>query len=208
MSKFGQFLREAARAVRNHKHEVADNGLIFLPGSRVFIGGVFTGRYAPPGGEFGEPVFGMRCVYPNRVVDQGLNKLLNLLGGHTSSAALSLAPWSGNVTPPASWTGANWSSLATEFTAYDPAARPPWTTVSTTTKELTNVAALAAATITFNAGGPYTIRGCSLAEASSKGGTTGALIAASRFDADLTGMMGGGKLALQYDLAAIDESDV
>lgn len=205
MSK--SFLHEAARAVRHHKHELTEDGRVHLPGSRVFIGGMFTARYQPPGGPVGEPIRGARCVYPNRVVGQGLNKILNLLAGHATSAALYLAPFSGNVTPAASWTGANWVGLATEFTTYTPATRVPWTTVPATAAELTNSAALAAATITFAAGGPYTIRGCALAEASAKSATTGALIAASRFDADLAGMIAGGKLALQYDLVAVDEAD-
>lgn len=200
------FLSDAARAVRNHKHEVTDDGRIEIPGG-FFIGGMFTARYEAPGGLVGQTVRGTRCIYPNRVVSQGLTKLLNLLAGHASSAALYLAPFSGNVSPAAGWTGATWAGLATEFTNYTPSTRPPWTTVEAVTPEISNAAALAAATITFSAGGPYTIRGCALAESATKGATTGALIAASRFDADLAGMVAGGKLALQYDLVAIDEGD-
>lgn len=197
------FFRDAFRAVRNHKHELAEDGSAYIPSARAFIGGVFGGRYAPPGAEFG-PQF---LSGANRVVGEGLTKLVNLLGGHTTSASLYLAPFSGNVAPAAGWTGATWAALATEFTAYTPATRVPWTTVAATAGALTNTAALAAATITFSAGGPYTIRGCSLAESATKSATTGALIASSRFDADLTGMVAGGRLALQYDLAAIDEGD-
>jgi len=196
------FMRDAARAVRNKKHEVTEGG-IYVPGARVFIGGAFSALYAPPGEGFGP----RQLAGPNRVVAQGLNRILNLLAGHASSVPLHLAPFSGNVAPADGWTGTNWAAAATEFTAYSAATRLPWTTVAATAKELSNSAALAEATITFNEGGPYTIRGCALAEAPAKGATTGILVAASRFDADLSGMVGGGRLALQYDLVAIDEGD-
>lgn len=203
MRNTNSFLRDAVRAVRGNKFEIAEGGAVYVPGARAFIGGAFAHMYAPPGESFGPKVI----EKPNRVVGQGLNKILNLLGGHASSAALYIAPFSGNVTPANDWDGGDWAGLATEFTAYSPSTRVPWTTVSTSSGQLTNAAALAAATITFNTGGPYTIRGAGIAESSAKNATTGALIAASRFGADLTGMMGGGKLALEYALSAIDESD-
>lgn len=196
-----RFVPEALRAIANRHVEQSDKGVLF-PRAGVFIGGFFKHAYAPPGGEFGP-----WAVEPNRVVTEGLSKILNLLAGHASSAALYIAPWANDVAPAANWKGNNWASLAGEFTAYSPATRPPWTTVQTSNGQVTNEAALAAATITFNAGGPYTVRGTSLCEAATKNATTGALVAASRFGSALTGMMGGGKLGLQYDLQAMDEGD-
>ena len=151
------FLRDAARALRNHKYDVRGDGAIRVRGTGAYIGGCFGARYAPPGGEFGA-----LHLSPNRVVTSGLIKILALLGGHTSSAGLYLAPFSGNVTPAADWTGANFAANATEFTDYTSGTRLPWTTVTPTTPVLTNAAALAAATMTFAAGGPYTVRGCGL----------------------------------------------
>lgn len=202
-SHIGSFIRDALRAVRTNRHEIAEDGAIYVPGARAFIGGAFAHAYAAPGEGFGPKVF----EKPNRVVGEGLNHLLNLLPGHDTSAALYIAPFSGNVTPASNWTGANWVALATEFTGYDESTRLPWTTVAATAQQLTNAAALAAATLTFATGGPYTIRGAALASASAKSATTGRLIAAARFAADLTGMVGGGKLALEYSLSALDESD-
>lgn len=197
------FIRDALRAVRNHRHEIAEDGALYVPGARAFIGGAFAHMQAPPGGEFGPKTF----EKPNRVVGEGLNLLLNLLGGHASSVPLYIAPFSGNVSVPGNWLGSNWSAAATEFTAYAESTRLPWTTVSATAQQLTNAAALAAATLTFNAGGPYTIRGAALAGAAAKGAITGPLVAAARFGSDLAGMMGGGRLALEYGLAALDEAD-
>lgn len=195
-------IKDVQRALRTHRYETTDAGLLHLSGSGMFIGGVFSARYAPPGEDFGATVMGV-----NRVVKQGLVKLLGLLGGHVTSAPLYLAPFTGNVVPSADWTGASFAAAATEFTGYTSATRLPWTTVPPATPSITNTAALAAATLTFGSAGPYTIRGCAVLEGSGKGATTGQLIAASRFAADLTGMTAGGKLALEYALSAIDESD-
>ena len=203
MNMHGSFIRDALRAVGNNRHEIADDGAIYIPGARAYIGGAFAHAYAPPGEDFGPKTFDK----PNRVVGQGLNHLLNLLPGHSTSSALFIAPFGGNVTPAANWTGATWAALATEFTAYDESTRLPWTTVAATAQQLTNAAALAAATLTFSAGGPYTVRGAALVSASAKSATTGLLIAAARFGADLTGMTAGGRLALEYSLSALDESD-
>lgn len=199
----GSLLAAAMGAVQQRRYEIDEERGLFLSREKLFVGGVFRGTYITPEGEVG-----MSAVAPNRFVNQGLNKLLNLLGGHVTAAPLYLAPFTGDVSPAAGWTAANFNTNATEFTAYTPTTRPPWTTVASAAQQLTNAAALAAATIEFNAGGPYTIRGMGLLEASAKGATTGALIVASRFADDLTGMMGGGKLALEYILNALDESDV
>lgn len=198
--------RDAARATRNNKHEVVGDGRILIPSGGFFIGGFFRTRYAPPGQPFGSAM--VTQIDPNRFVTQGLVKLVNLLGGHASSAPLYIAPFGGNVTPQADWTGANFAANATEFIGYDGANRMPWTTVAATSAaQLTNTAALAAATITLATGGPYTIRGAALIEGQAKSAGTGALIVASRFDADMTGLVAGGKVGLEYGISAVDESD-
>lgn len=203
LPNLNNILKAARRTLRSGSFDVMPDGRIHLAREGAFIGGSFRARYAPPGGEFGAPV-----ISHNRVVTQGLVNLLNLLGGHASAVGLYIAPWNTDVEPQADWTGANFAANAGEFTAYAPATRVPWTTVAlTTTPTLTNTAALAAATITFNAGGPYTIRGAALIGAAAKSSTSGPLIVASRYPDDLTGMTGGGKLAQEYALVAMDEED-
>lgn len=217
--------RDAARAIRNRKYEFTDDGRLFLGETMGFIGGYFRHRYAAPilrpdargilmpvrdaMGQILTAPFGTPCIEPNRLTKQGLIKLVNLLGGHVSSAALYIAPFSGNVTPQDDWTGADFTSNATEFTAYTGSNRLPWTTVAaTSTPQIINTAALAAATMTLAAGGPHTIRGAGLIEGAAKSATTGALVVASRFDADLTGLAEGGKVAIEYGINATDEADV
>ena len=194
--------RDALRAITNHKAEFTDSG-IFIPSANMMTFGHFSARYAAPGEDFGP-----RAVGANRVVKEGLIQALNLIANHTMPVAHYLAPFSGDVVVSADWKGSTFAAAATEFTAYSAATRVPWTTVAaTTTAQVGNAAALAASTITFNAGGPYTIRGIALLTNSGKSSTLGNLFAASRFTDALTGMTGGGKLALQYDLSAVDEGD-
>ena len=195
--------RDALRAIRNRKAEFTESGL-FVPGANMVAFGHFSARYAAPGEYFGPATIGA-----NRVVKEGLIEALNLIAGHISSTAKYLAPFTGDVAVSPDWKGSTFPALATEFTAYTSNTRVPWTTVQATTNaQVSNAAALAAATITFNTGGPYTIRGIGLLAAQGKGSTTGPLFAASRFADDLAGMTGGGKLALQYDLSAVDEGDI
>ena len=194
---------DALRAIANRKAEFTEAGL-FIPGANMVAFGHFSAAYAPPGEGFGPSTIGA-----NRVVKEGLIHALNLIANHIAPVAHYLAPFVGDVAVSADWKGTTFASAATEFTAYTNATRVPWTTVqATTVPQVGNGAALAAATITFNPGGPYTIRGIGLLTTSGKGSTTGGLFAASRFADDLTGMTGGGKLALQYDLSAVDEGDI
>lgn len=194
--------RDILRAVHNHRAEFTPAG-IYIPGANMITFGHFTAFPVGEDGELGPPTVGA-----NKVVDEGLIQTLNLIANHAAGAAHYLAPFTGDVAVAAGWKGSTFPAVATEFTAYTAATRVPWTTVAATTPQVTNAAALADATITFNAGGPYAIRGVGLLTTSGKGSTTGRLFAASRFADDLTGMRGGSKLALQYDLSAVDEGDV
>lgn len=197
-----RIVRVAQRIVRGGNVDF-HKGMIHVREEGAFIGGSFRARYAPPGGDFGAPV-----VTANRMPRQGLIKLVNLLGGHAPSAPLYIAPYSNDIEPQDDWTGANFTQNAGEFDDYTQTTRLPWVTeAATTAAQLSNTAALNQATLTFAAGGPYTIRGAALLEAQAKNATTGPLIAASPFDAALTGMMGGGRLSLEYVIVALDESD-
>lgn len=199
----GKFAREVAEAIRKFKYETTENG-VFLPASKVHIGGVFRhSLVAPDGGLYDVQ------VDPNRVVAEGINYMLGAaFGGATPVTAYSLAPYAGNVTPADGWTGANFAANATEFTAYTAANRLPWTTAGASAKAIGNSAALAAATMTFSAGGPYTVYGAGLLQASAKSATTGVLVAATRFATTRSNMAAGDKLALEYVLSAADQGDV
>lgn len=192
-------INDARRALRKGVARMTESGL-FVPDAKVCIGGIFSAYDIDDKGR-------RIAEGHNRVVTTGLNRILNVLVGHNPSPTFYLAPFINDVEPQANWTGANFASLAGEFTAYAATARPQWVTVATTNAELTNIADIANATLVLNPGGPYTIRGCGLLEASGKGSTTGPLFAAGRFDDDITGLSGGGRLGLEYRLAARDSED-
>jgi hypothetical protein len=204
LNSLGRFAADAARAIANHKYEKTEDGQIYLPSARAFIGGVFRHAHAPAGQDFGPWV-----VDPNRIVNEGLDYILGAaLGGQSQVSQFYLAPFSGNVTPGASWTGANFAAQSTEFQAYTATNRLPWNTPgAASAQSLGNTAALADSTLVFNSGGPYNLYGVGLVQASGKGATTGKLIAATRFANPRLNMAGGDKLALEYVISAKDEAD-
>ncbi|ASE52200.1 MULTISPECIES: hypothetical protein [Stenotrophomonas maltophilia group] len=203
LQSLGAVGRDAIRAIRQHKYERCESG-IYIPGARVSIGGIFRHAHAPAGGELGP-----WQIDPNRLVNEGLNYLLNAgMGGGSQQTAFYLAPFTGNVTPAADWKGSTFKDVASEFTAYAPATRLPWTTTPSTAEAIGNTAALAAATLTYSAGGPYNLYGIGLLTGSAKGATANILIAATRFATPRTNQLAGDKLAIEYVLSAKDGGDV
>ncbi|MGH8073638.1 MAG: hypothetical protein ACREO4_06145 [Lysobacter sp.] len=205
INSLGRFAAEAARAIRNHQYELGDDGRVHLQRSRMTIGGIFGNAFAPAGIH----QFGPMVHDHNRVVTEGLIQILNsALGGQAQLTQFYLAPFAGNVTPAADWTGATFAASATEFSAYSAGTRLPWTTAAAAgTASLGNTAGLTDSTLTFSAGGPHTVYGLGLLSASAKGATTGKLIAATRFAAARTNMVEGDRLALEYVIGAKDEAD-
>lgn len=163
---------EALRAIRNHKYEVTEAG-IFIPGMNLDIAGAF--EVAVGNGPFE--------VCPNLVVTEGRNYLLDAALSQASQiAALVIAPFSGNVTPAATWTAANFDTNATEFTNYDEANRVAWVEGGPSAGAIGNTANPAVFTIGTGGG---TIRGLALiGDAAAKQATSGKLIAAARLNTD------------------------
>lgn len=181
-----------AREFRNKQYEIAEAGAYF-PKSRLYIGGHFTHSAN------GEPW----SIDANLVVNEGLDYLLNAaFGGGAAVTQFFLAPFSGNVTPVATWTGANFAANATEFTAYANATRPQWVEANATAQTISNAASQAE--FVFSAGGPYNLYGMALLSSNVKGGTAGILVAATRFATPRLGQLAGDRLAVQYTLTAAD----
>lgn len=203
LQSLGTVGRDAVRAIRQHKYEVSESG-IYLPAARATIGGIFRTAHAPAGGEFGP-----WQVDPNRLVNEGLNYILNTaFGGASQLTAFYLAPFAGNVAPAADWKGSTFKDVATEFTAYTNATRLPWNVTQSTAQSIGNSAALAAATLVYAAGGPYNLYGIGLLSGSAKGATANILAAGTRFGTPRTNQLAGDKLAMEYVLGAKDEGDV
>lgn len=143
---------------------------------------------------------------PNRVVDQGLNYLLNAaLRGEGVISAWFVAPFAANVTPAANTTAANFASTLTEFTNYTEANRVAWASdAAATTLELINDAA--PALFTIGAGGQATIYGAGLLSQSAKSSTAGTLFSAGKLPTALTGLAAGFEVRLKYRLRASSAS--
>lgn len=139
----------------------------------------------------------------NRVVDQGLNYLLNaaFFSGATIQANWYIAPFAANVTPAANVTAQNFASTLTEFTNYTEANRPIWTPdAAATAMELINNAA--PSLFTIGAGPQTSIYGGGLLSASAKSSTSGVCAAAGKLANPLTGLAEGFEVRLKYRLRA------
>lgn len=193
--------RDILRATRDRRFEFTEDGLIHLPRAHAFIGGVFGCRYMPPG----ESEFGPSLVGANKFVKEGRTHVMNLIAGHESAQPLFIAPFSGNVAVDDDWKASTFKDTATEFVDYTATTRLPWRTDPVTQPSINNAGKLAQATLTLKPGGPYTIRGAAMLTADGKSATTGLLLVAARFGADMSGLQAGGKLSFEYTLSALDE---
>lgn len=155
-------------ALEKNRYELAEGGLL-LPHERLTVGGRFDLH-----------VNGVKVAEtPNIVTNEGLDTLLDVMfHGGSQITTWYVAPFSGNVTPLATWTAANVTANATEFTNYTESTRQEWTEAAVSGQSVTNTASRAAFTIGVGGG---TIYGAFLISASAKSATTGKLFAATRF---------------------------
>ncbi len=122
----------------------------------------------------------------NLVVNEGLAHLLNVAMGTTAKpAGYYLALFSGATAPAANWTAANFASVAAEIVSmtegYTSATRPQWTPQNTSTNSIDNFNTVAKVTIATSS--QLTVTGAAMLTNSTKGGTTGTLISASKYTA-------------------------
>ena len=183
---------EFLRALEGFKYDVTEGG-IYFPKSRALLNGVFTA--IPPDG--------IEVLGPNTMATETLIDVLKTyFAASTQSTGFWLAPFSGNVTPQATWTGVNFAGNATEVVNYNQSTRQQWVPDTITTALAQNAAAPGTFTITT---GPQTVRGCGLiANDSARGGITGRLVAAARFAADITGLPTAADLGVKYAITSAD----
>ena len=188
-------LNEIRRRIGQFDYELSNSG-VFFPVMDIAIGGVFTVSDRD----------GNKEVFPNRITNQGLNQIINTMfppgGAFAQITQWYIAPFSGNVTPDATWTAANFVATATEFTSYASATRPALTIAAATTTQ-TNGNGSAPADITFSAGGPFNVYGAAIMSVATKGSSTGTMLAAARFTNPRLSQAAPDKLTIQYDLTAI-----
>lgn len=190
------FRRDVARALAGHDFELAEDGRIYVPNTKAYLGGVFShdvnGRDAN--------------VDPNLLPTAGLIDILTVyFKSGTQRTNFYLAPFSGNVDPAASLNGANFTATQTEFTNYSETARQAWTPPSGALGSAAIDNSAAPGVFTVNAD-TQTVWGFGLLTTPGKSDTTGLLVACGKFASARAGLMDGDKLTVQYSFTATDAS--
>lgn len=141
---------------------------------------------------------------PNRVVDQGLNYVLNAaLRADSVLGTWYIAPYASNTTPAANVTAANFASGLTEFTNYTETNRVTWTPDGAATA-LSLVNDAAPALFTIGSGGQTSIYGAGLLSAQAKSATSGVCFAAGRLSGggSLLNLQEGYEVRIKYRITA------
>lgn len=186
------FRRDVARALAGHHFELADEGRIYVPSAKAYLGGVF--KHDVNGAD--------PRVDPNLLPSAALIDLLSVyFKGGTQRTAFYLAPFSGNVAPAASLTGANFTATQTEFTNYNETSRQAWTPPGAAlgSPAIDNSAAPGVFTVSADT---QTVWGFGMLTTPGKSDTTGLLVACSQFASARAGLMTGDKLNVQYSFTA------
>lgn len=150
-------------------------------------GSITTGKGITAKGEYFDRINGGEWTRTeNLIPTEGLAHILNVaLGTTPKPASYHLALFSAAAQPQASWTAASFSSTASEIVSstegYSSATRPTWTPANTSTNSIDNMAAVAK--VTMKTASTLTVQGAAMLTSSTKGGTTGALISASKYAA-------------------------
>ena len=150
-------------------------------------GSITTGQGITAKGEYFDRVNGGEWARTeNLIPTEGLAHILNVaLGTTPKTASYHLALFSAAAQPAANWTAASFASTASEIVSmtegYSSATRPTWTPANTATNSIDNMAAVAK--VTMKTASSLTVQGAAMLTTSSKGGTTGALISASKYAA-------------------------
>jgi hypothetical protein len=152
---------------------------IYLPRQGILVSGEYFDRIN--GGEWQHT--------SNLVVNEGLAHLLNVaMGSKAKASGYYLALFGGATAPAANWTAANFAAVASEIVSmtegYTNATRPQWTPTDTTTNQIDNFTATASVTIATTS--QLNVTGAALLTNSNKGGTSGALISATKYSAART----------------------
>jgi hypothetical protein len=182
---------EIGRALANFRFERTDDGRIYLPDQKAYIGGVF--EHSVNGGD--------RAIDANLMMFASLDDILNVYFKVSAQrTAFYLMPFSANANPTQDLLSSTFNSALTEFVNYTQSARPAWTPGTEASQSVDNSGAPATFTI---ASGGGTVWGAAMTTSSTKGGSGGLLICASKFTA-ARNLLATDVLSLQYTLTASD----
>ena len=144
-----------ARAIRGGDFEATESGILF-PSIGVLAAGEYFDRINGGKWEF---------AGKNLLPTEGLSHILNVaLGGKAKPAGYYLALFSGATAPNATWTAANFATVASEIVSqtegYTLATRPQWSPTDTATNQIDNLGTVA--TVTIATTGTLTVTGAAL----------------------------------------------
>lgn len=133
----------------------------------------------------------------NVVMDEGINHSLNVIfNGAAQVTTWYVGIFGNNYTPVSTDTAASFPATAGEVTTqYSEGARPAYVEAASTAKSITNAANKAV----FTAVSGFTAYGAFLASVATKGGTSGVLMAASRFSTIKT-LAAGDQIVVTYTI--------
>jgi hypothetical protein len=166
---------ELAKALKDDVYDMTEEGLYF-PRQGVIASGEYFDRVNGGAWE----------INSNLIVDEGLAHILNVaLGAAAKPASYHIALFSGSAAPAANWTAANFATVASEIVSmsegYTSPTRPVWTPTDTNGNSIDNMGAVASLTIATSS--QLNVTGAALLTNSSRGGTTGKLISATKYTA-------------------------
>lgn len=167
---------ELAVALGREQYDLSEGG-IYFPRQGVLARGEYFDRVN--GGRWQRT--------PNLIVTQGLAHLLSVALAQTPKpAGYYLALFSGAAAPAPNWDAASFAAAASEIVSltegYTSPTRPVWTPpASTATGSIDNLAAVA--TVTIATAAQLNVTGAAMLTNSTRGGTTGALISATKYAA-------------------------
>lgn len=169
----------AASALAKGDFQITDDGILF-PRQGILAKGEYFGRIN--GGEWEKEG-------DNLITTEGLAHILNVaLGATAKPAGYFLALFSGSASPAANWTAGSFAATANEITSmsegYTAATRPVWTPGVATTGQIDNLTAVASVTIATASA--LNVTGAALLTNSTRGGTGGVLVSASKYAAART----------------------
>lgn len=196
---FNRFGGEAARAIRQHRYEVNDSGLL-LPSMGVFLGGALKVHDYRDGSDQ------VMAIDANTLLTEGLTHILNVnfppTAGYAQIAQWYVAPYSNDYTPDATLKAATFPTTAGEFTAYTNATRKPLTIAAAATSPSTGNTGNEAQ-IQMNAtGGPFNIYGAAILSQSAKSSIGGVAFAAVRLASPRLNIAINDKLGFEYVITA------
>jgi len=166
---------ELALALDREQYDLTDEG-VYFPRQGVLAAGEYFDRIN--GGEWQRT--------KNLIPTEGLAHILNVAMGSTAKpAGYFLALFSGAAAPAANWTAASFAAAASEIVSltegYTNATRPAWTPTNTSTGSIDNMASVA--TVTIATSSQLNVTGAAMLTNSTRGGTTGVLVSATKYAA-------------------------